>query len=213
MTHLNSLVITFLFLFSLSTTASTTRIDFSGVLSYGTISNYGNFSGVLLADWDTGTVYDYYADVSYSTGQNERYSIFQNYDNVTVNQGTTSKQYWSDETTKQYDLSLANTGFTVSRYHRDQNEKISVGPDPDWEMTLEIIPRGIWAWSDDKYNLVSCGTRYCWEQESAFNVFGTITELTTSIPQPSTVPIPAAAWLFGSALLGFFGFSRRKAKV
>ena len=27
----------------------------------------------------------------------------------------------------------------------------------------------------------------------------------------STVPVPAAAWLFGSALLGFFGFARRKA--
>lgn len=26
----------------------------------------------------------------------------------------------------------------------------------------------------------------------------------------SPVPVPAAAWLFGSALLGFFGFSRRK---
>jgi len=26
----------------------------------------------------------------------------------------------------------------------------------------------------------------------------------------STVPVPAAAWLFGSALLGFFGFARRK---
>ena len=26
----------------------------------------------------------------------------------------------------------------------------------------------------------------------------------------SPVPLPAAAWLFGSALLGFFGFSRRK---
>ena len=30
---------------------------------------------------------------------------------------------------------------------------------------------------------------------------------------PSTVPVPAAAWLFGSALLGFFGFSRRKANA
>lgn len=29
----------------------------------------------------------------------------------------------------------------------------------------------------------------------------------------STVPLPAAAWLFGSALLGFFGFTRRKAKA
>ena len=36
-------------------------------------------------------------------------------------------------------------------------------------------------------------------------------------PQPSggpaVVPLPAAAWLFGSALLGFFGFSRRKANA
>jgi len=27
------------------------------------------------------------------------------------------------------------------------------------------------------------------------------------------IPLPAAAWLFGSALLGFFGFSRRKANA
>ena len=29
----------------------------------------------------------------------------------------------------------------------------------------------------------------------------------------SAVPVPAAAWLFGSALLGFFGFSRKKANA
>ena len=29
----------------------------------------------------------------------------------------------------------------------------------------------------------------------------------------SQVPVPAAAWLFGSALLGFFGFSRKKANA
>lgn len=34
-----------------------------------------------------------------------------------------------------------------------------------------------------------------------------------SAPLPSTVPVPAAAWLFGSALLGFFGFSRKKANA
>ncbi len=33
---------------------------------------------------------------------------------------------------------------------------------------------------------------------------------TTSI---STVPVPAAAWLFGSALLGFFGFTHRKKRI
>jgi len=33
----------------------------------------------------------------------------------------------------------------------------------------------------------------------------------TYLVRPSVVPLPAAAWLFGSALLGFFGLSRRKA--
>ncbi len=36
----------------------------------------------------------------------------------------------------------------------------------------------------------------------------------TTVPgNVSTVPVPAAAWLFGSALLGMFGFSRRKKTV
>ena len=30
---------------------------------------------------------------------------------------------------------------------------------------------------------------------------------------PAVVPLPAAAWLFGSALIGLFGFSRRKANA
>ena len=34
-----------------------------------------------------------------------------------------------------------------------------------------------------------------------------------SFTSVSAVPVPAAAWLFGSALLGFFGFSRRKANA
>jgi len=33
------------------------------------------------------------------------------------------------------------------------------------------------------------------------------TDLTTA---PSTVPVPATIWLFGAALLGLFGFNRRK---
>lgn len=32
-----------------------------------------------------------------------------------------------------------------------------------------------------------------------------------NVTQVSAVPVPAAAWLFGSALLGLFGFARRKA--
>jgi len=40
-----------------------------------------------------------------------------------------------------------------------------------------------------------------------------ISLLGTNEGSVSTVPLPAAAWLFGSALLGFFGLSRRKASA
>ena len=35
-------------------------------------------------------------------------------------------------------------------------------------------------------------------------------EIHVSVEPPSAVPIPAAAWLFGSAILGLFGIARRK---
>lgn len=44
---------------------------------------------------------------------------------------------------------------------------------------------------------------YYRDEHLAFDLEGTI----------SPVPVPAAAWLFGSALLGFFGFSRKKANT
>jgi hypothetical protein len=187
-----------------SAVASITRIDFSGFLTFGTKSSSGNFIGVLVANWDTGVVYDYYADVSYSTGQKERYSIFSNFDMVGVTQGSLHKQFWSDGAIRQYSVS-PETEFSVSRYQRDQNGNLSVVPDPDWEMVLEISPRGIWAWSNDEYQIISCGNGLCWEQVSAFNAFGKITSLSTS-----TVPIPAAFSLFCSGLVGLLGLKRAK---
>ena len=35
-------------------------------------------------------------------------------------------------------------------------------------------------------------------------------EISVLVEPPSAVPIPAAAWLFGSAILGLFGIARRK---
>jgi hypothetical protein len=35
-------------------------------------------------------------------------------------------------------------------------------------------------------------------------------EISVTVEPPSAVPIPAAAWLFGSAILGLFGIARRK---
>lgn len=42
---------------------------------------------------------------------------------------------------------------------------------------------------------------------------GVWTPSSSTIPPPSAVPIPAAVWLFGTALVGFIGFSRRRKVV
>lgn len=39
---------------------------------------------------------------------------------------------------------------------------------------------------------------------------GPISIIPTPITPPSTIPVPAAAWLFGSGLIGLAGFARRK---
>ena len=39
-------------------------------------------------------------------------------------------------------------------YQRDHNGNMSVVPDPDWKMILEIEPREIWAWSDDEATVI-----------------------------------------------------------
>ena len=33
---------------------------------------------------------------------------------------------------------------------------------------------------------------------------------TAEVSDPSVIPIPAAAWLFGTAIIGFFGYGRRR---
>ena len=54
------------------------------------------------------------------------------------------------------------------------------------------------------------------------SVTGTFTSLITDVSgtmsitydyTPNPVPLPAAVWLFGTALLGLFGFSKRRKKA
>ena len=48
---------------------------------------------------------------------------------------------------------------------------------------------------------------------SSLNGVGTYDFTTNAVAAVSTVPVPAAAWLFGTALFAFFGVSRRKTRV
>jgi hypothetical protein len=47
-------------------------------------------------------------------------------------------------------------------------------------------------------------------QTASFMIFD---DLTYGVTLPSAVPVPAAVWLFGTALIGLVGFGKRKSKV
>lgn len=57
-----------------------------------------------------------------------------------------------------------------------------------------------------------CGTERFYTLEDFYNT-GTNIAAISNVVAWSVVPVPAAVWLFGSALLGLVGVARRKAKV
>lgn len=73
------------------------------------------------------------------------------------------------------------------------------------DMTLQDATFG---WDPNNSQAVTATKDGLFDNGSLFSSF--LVKQSSIAPLPSTVPVPAAAWLFGSALLGFFGFSRRK---
>lgn len=60
---------------------------------------------------------------------------------------------------------------------------------------------------------VLAGDIFGFSQRATDSDLGSAFTRISNFSAPAVVPIPAAAWLFGSALLGFFGFSRKKSKA
>ena len=60
----------------------------------------------------------------------------------------------------------------------------------------------------DKY-LLSKGCFYC-KNSVPWNTFSGSTTYGHYLVRPSPVPIPAAVWLFGTALIGMVGFGKRR---
>lgn len=177
--------------------AAVVRTDFTG-----TITN-GSFSGALVADWNTGFVSEFYADVVYGSGATQRYSIYPDYDMVEVVQNGVATQYWSDGHTNQY-TGLFSFDFGVSRFERNQNGLLSVEPSPDWAMYLDISG-GRWTFTDNKTVIVPCGSGYCWQQTSSLLVSGQLTSATTS-----PIPLPSAYLLFISGIAGISWVAKKK---
>ena len=94
---------------------------------------------------------------------------------------------------------------------------ISTSVDPDLDLFSNIIDNHIsWYWSGS----LSSGHVEVFDFSSGANsrVFATLAKnhvwaVADGDVFVSPVPVPAAAWLFGSALLGFLGFSSRKANA
>jgi hypothetical protein len=92
---------------------------------------------------------------------------------------------------------LLNSSFTLADFtlYDDVNQSSF----PEAEVTVSFA--GIAA-----YALFDFSSELRYIIDNFVGTFGSSEDITP----PSSVPVPAAAWLFGSALLGFMGFSRRK---
>ena len=67
-------------------------------------------------------------------------------------------------------------------------------------------------WGDPDFDILLAAGRYSLALSSLKDA-GTYEFTTNAVSAVSTVPVPAAAWLFGTALFAFFGVSRRKNRV
>lgn len=75
------------------------------------------------------------------------------------------------------------------------------------------IPSGFVSFFNLTYSpsmLNNGGTVQLTIEVSSQSIFETHDVFVSATPAPEVVPIPAAAWLFGSGLLGLFGIARRK---
>ncbi len=79
---------------------------------------------------------------------------------------------------------------------------------------FDLIQSGSVSWDLSSYIGLTLGLRYLLQNEDPGLQFTgtttTISNLTIANNLPSPVPIPAAFWLFGTALIGFIGVSRRR---
>ena len=134
--------------------------------------------------------------------------------------------YFYMDTESQINNTASSMGF-ADRY------EISVGSGLGLEINLEDLNDQIsitdlaWGLFDTLGNLVETGALVTTINPLAngdywLGIFGTIDEpigestsgnYRLTVTAVTAVPIPAAFWLFGSALVGFIGFGRHKAKT
>jgi hypothetical protein len=79
----------------------------------------------------------------------------------------------------------------------------------DYILSLDGDPNSSGYATDSTVNMFATGSfSFAGDGTLTWNVVGGDPE-----PNPTTVPVPAAVWLFGSALLGLAGIARRRETV
>lgn len=68
-----------------------------------------------------------------------------------------------------------------------------------------LIGNSNFFFSENYNHFTPFGTSGFWSTDSSYGYFGNATLINVS-----SIPVPSAIWLFGSALVGFIGFNRRK---
>ncbi|MES9858714.1 MAG: hypothetical protein ABW166_19220 [Sedimenticola sp.] len=183
------------FTLSFSAHASSARVSGEGVLlgfddvTIGVTTYNVTFKGGTKEDAYGGTAYpylDWYKESDAADAADALLAAFDasSWDNRPADARATSisSQYAWQLLTPFGDLSLANTKVTAVREDK-------TGPDYwDWSYHLSTFEQNL----DNT-------TNSAWVDWDVVNTGGVI-----------PTPIPAAAWLFGSALLGLIGFTKRK---
>lgn len=103
------------------------------------------------------------------------------------------------------------TGSTsFATYNRDNVSS------PGFGLRTEDLVNGLWT-ADQNWTILNASFASLGLNTGLYSVSDILTGESISFdigsPNVSAVPVPAAAWLFGSALLGFFGFTRKKANA
>ena len=92
----------------------------------------------------------------------------------------------------------------------------------EWGLDLEIghqdtFGYAVWSYASDRFQLArnthSIYTNLHFQNDGVSRALHDQINPITLNSEISVVPVPAAAWLFGSALVGFAGWSRRKNKT
>ena len=98
--------------------------------------------------------------------------------------------YFSDTVLWAYDFKVTSAEEAAKKVDREFDVSwLAIGTSYDVYAEAEVDKYQAWFWQDDS-------------AETG--------EIHVSVEPPSAVPIPAAAWLFGSAILGLLGVARRK---